>query len=49
MQITEDQIVDAMAIRCGVCKAGPGQPCVNVCTQEPLSDRAVHWYRIEPR
>jgi hypothetical protein len=46
--MTEDTA--ALAQRCGLCGAKPGQPCVNTLKPgEPLPGRTVHWFRIDGR
>jgi hypothetical protein len=43
---TPATIAAALTHRCGLCKAPPGEPCVNVCGGS-LVGREIHWYRIE--
>ena len=45
---SEVTITEALKLSCGLCKAKPGQLCVNVLTDQPLHDRRIHHYRIEP-
>ena len=45
----EAAIAEALTHRCGLCKVPAHVPCFNVCTGEYLTDRLVHFYRIEPK
>lgn len=49
MILDQKSVTEALKARCGLCKAKPGDPCVNPCTGEPMGDRRVHFYRIEPK
>lgn len=48
MTITRKAASVALKSKCGLCKAQPGQPCINPCTGKRLIDRPYHHYRINP-
>jgi hypothetical protein len=45
--MTTPLVEAALATRCGLCGARPGEPCKNTIQPgKPLPGRAVHHYRI---
>lgn len=40
-------IAAALVVRCGLCKARPGEPCRNTIKPgQPLPGREIHYYRV---
>lgn len=46
MSLTDEQIRQALEVKCGMCKQPPGEECVSIITDKPLP-RRVHYYRLE--
>lgn len=46
---TDPTVQRGLALRCGACKAVPGQPCTNTVNGEPLANigRVIHHYRLD--
>ena len=49
--LTDAVVAQALKQPCklGGCRAQPGHPCTNAVTGQPMPDRTVHFYRIEPQ
>lgn len=46
---SDPTVVAGLALRCGACKAQPGEPCRNTVNGEPLAriGRYIHHFRLD--